>query len=252
MTFGSITLLVALVAAEIPTPVALSSPDLGQLVKQIIIENVPLVIDEKKGWGDQAHVFDGFKMTGKGFKARMEPRKKLVNHGLWKHYRVTVVDPPRDLVIRFPRMEYLKGKGIAFTVEVLVHAHGYFNMQQHSNGLQVFSAATEAEMDLRIVLEGFIGVRVEPTNWFPDLFLQPRVDRVTLELPNVDVERFGKMKGKLVHETGDSFRRLLEDMLNDKEDKVPEKINKEIANKWDEGTLKISLTDYLRSQKIKP
>ncbi|MBX9652166.1 hypothetical protein K2Y11_00960 [bacterium] len=252
MTIGCITLLIAILASEIRSPAPLPSPDLGQLVKQIIIENVPLIIDEKKGWGDQAHIFDGFKVSGKGFKARMEPRKKLVNHGLWKHYRITVIDPPRDLVVRFPRMEYLKGKGIAFTVEVLVHAHGYFNMQQHSNGVQVFSAATEAEMDLRIVLEGMIGIRIEPTNWLPDLLLQPRVDRVTLELPNIDVERFGKLKGRLVHETGDSFRRLLEDKLNDKEDKVPAKINKEIAKKWDEGILKISLTNYLRSQNITP
>jgi hypothetical protein len=252
MTLGYITILVGALAAEIQPPASPPSPDLGELVKRIIIENVPLLLEEKKGWGDQAHIFDGFKVTGKGLKARMEPRKKLVNHGLWKHYRIAVVDPPRDLVIRFPRMQYLKGKGIAFTVEVLAHAHGYFNMQQHSNGLQVFSAATEAEMDLRIVLEGLVGVRVEPTHWFPDLFLQPRVDRVTLELPNIDVERFGKMKGKVVHETGDSFRRLLEDKLNDKEDKVPEKINKEISKKWNEGTLKISLTDYLRNQKITP
>jgi len=254
MAFGLITLLASLLTAEFPapSPSPLPSPELGEMVKQIIIENVPLVIDEKKGWGDQAHIFDGFKMSGKGLKVRMEPRKKLVNHGLWKHYRVNVVDPSRDLVIRFPRMEYQKGQGIAFTVEVLVHAHGYFNMQQHSNGIQVFSAATDAEMDLRIVLEGTIGVRLEPTEWFPDLFLQPRVQRVTLQLPNIDVERFGKMKGKLVHETGDSFRRLLEDKLNDQEEKIPEKINKQIAKKWNEGTLKISLTDYLRHQKITP
>ena len=253
MISGLVAILFSMVAAEnLPSAVRPPSPELGELVKQIVIENVPLVIDEKKGWGDQAHIFDGFRVSGKGLKARMEPRKKLVNHGLWKHYRVTVTDPPRDLVIRFPRMEYRKGEGILFTVEVLAHAHGYLNLQQHSNGVQLFSAATEAKIDVRVVLEGRVGVRLEPTSWVPDLFLEPRVERVYLELPNIDVERFGKMKGVVVHETGDQFRRLLEDKLNDQEDKLPEKINRQITKKWSEGTLKISLSDYLRTQKITP
>ena len=245
------TLLISLMGAEnSPAVVRTPSPELGELVKQIVIENVPLVIDEKKGWGNQAHIFDGFHMAGKGLKVRMEPKQKLVNHGLWKHYRITIVDPPHDLTIRFPRMEYQKGTGILFTVEVLAHAHGYFNMQQHSNGVQLFSAATEAKIDVRVVLEGRVGVKIEPNSWVPDLFLEPRVEKVYLALPNIDVERFGKMKGALVHETGDQFRRLLEDKLNDQEAKLPEKINRQITKKWSEGTLKISLSDYLKTQKI--
>ncbi len=78
-----------------------------------------------------------------------------------------------------------------------------------------------------------------------ELLLAPRIEKVELGITNIDIDRFGKLRGKIVHETADSFRRLVDDLVNDKEEKVLAQINREINKRWDEGTLRVPLTTWL-------
>lgn len=245
MEVGPLNLLVGLL------PIIISGAEpvapLGEFIKGMIVAQGPWLIEKREGWGDQVRIFDGFRIEGKGLKAKLTARKKPVNHGLWKHYKIWMDEPSRDLSVDFPTLEYVPDQGVRFVVEILAHMRGYVDLQQHSNGLQVFAAATDAQLDVRALVSGMVQVRWEATKLVPDLLLAPHVDDVRLELPNIDVERFGKLKGKLARETGDHFRKLLEDLLNDKDGKVTEKINREIGRRWEEGTLRLSATAFLAS-----
>ncbi len=130
------------------SPVA-PSPELGELVKAIIIKSGPIVVEDRPGWGDTVRVFDGFRVEGKGIKARMRPHKKEVQHGLWQHYRLTLADPASNLRIDFPKLQFVEGRGIEFIVDVHARLDAYANLQQHSNGLQLFAAASEGVVDVR-------------------------------------------------------------------------------------------------------
>lgn len=224
-----------------PTTAAPPDPALGRLVKAIVIDNTPLHWEERKGWGDQVHVFDGFRFTGKGLRVKAHVKKKAVNHGLWKYYRVEVVDPDKNLHVRFPKLDYIDGEGIRFVVVVDAHLVGYADFKQYNNGVKVFSAATEAEFDAQAIIEGTIGVAFVYNGWESEIQWTPKVESVQLELPNMDVQRFGKIKGPLAQETGDSFRKLLQRQLQKQEGKMTVKMNKAIQKKLDEGPLRLSL-----------
>lgn len=221
------------------------NPTLAELVKHIIVEKVPLQIEDRKGWGDQVHILSGLHVAGKGLKLRLEKKKKAVNHGLWQHYQISVVDPKNDLVIRFPRWEYQKGKGIDFRMELDARLRGYADFKQYSNGLHIFSAATEGDIDLKVSLDGVIAVNIVPGGWTADVHVTPKVHDMTLEIPNIDIERFGKIKGKLARETGDSFRKMIEKRLQEEEPELVDKINREIAKQWEGGTLRLSVDQVL-------
>jgi hypothetical protein len=118
-------------------------------------------------------------------------------------------------------------------------------LQQHANGLQLFAAASEGVVDVRTQLVGVVGVKLDTKGSGIELLLAPRIEKVEIGITNIDVDRFGKLRGKLVHETADSFRRLVDDLVNDKEEKVVTQINREINKRWDEGTLRVPLTTWL-------
>lgn len=226
------------------TPIA-PSPELGALVQGIVAESGPLRIEDRPGWGDTVRLFDGWKPEGRGLRMQLRIRQKEVPHGLWQHYRLQVVDPARDLQIRFPRLQFVPGRGIEFIIEIDARLDAYANIQQHANGLQLFAAATEGLVDTRIRLTGVVGVTLDPQRGGWDLLLAPQVEQVELAITNIDVDRFGKLRGRLVHETGDSFRRLLDDLVDDNEEKVVRQINREIDKRWEQGTLRVPLTRWL-------
>lgn len=242
-------LLAGAALAAAPASAATPHPALGEIVKSMVVEHVPLVVEERKGWGDQVRIFDGLKFSGKGVKIKADVRKKSVNHGLWRHYRLCCVQPERDLSIEFPRLEYVEGTGVVF--EVLVHARmrGYADFKQYSNGVKVFSAATEGDVDLTARIEGSIAVRIVPNGLWSEVHLTPKVDAVSLDLPNIDVERFGKIRGDLARETGDGFRKMIERRLHKKEPSLTAKVNRAIQKELDQGSLRLSLQEFLGAKR---
>src|SRR5438552_9725921 len=66
---------------------------LSELLTGIIVEIIPREFEDKKHWGMQTAVFDGLKFSGQGLNIKARRREKLVNHGTWKMYRVTLVEP---------------------------------------------------------------------------------------------------------------------------------------------------------------
>jgi hypothetical protein len=226
-------------------PAAGPVPPSPELVKAIIVKSGPIVVEDRPGWGDTVRIFDGFQVEGKGIQARVRPRKKEVHHGLWQHYRISLRDPINDLRIEFPKLEFVTGRGVEFVIDIQARLDAYANLQQHANGLQLFAAASEGVVDVRTQLVGVVGVKLDTKGSGIELLLAPRIEKVEIGITNIDVDRFGKLRGKLVHETADSFRRLVDDLVNDKEEKVVTQINREINKRWDEGTLRVPLTTWL-------
>lgn len=237
------SLAVAAQAGSVP------SPSLGEIVKAMVADNVPLSAEERKGWGDQVRVFDGLHFSGQGFKVKAEVRKKSVNHGLWQYYRVWVEDACRDLSVEFPRLEYVEHEGIRFAVVLRAHLHAYGDVKQYSNGLKLFSGATEAEFDVTVRVEGLIGVAIVPKGLQSELRLTPQVESVGIDLPNIDVERFGRIKGDVAREMGDKFRKILERRLQHEEPDVKSKVNRAIQKRLDDGSLTLTLQDLVRTKK---
>ena len=146
---------------------------------------------------------------------------------------------------RFPRLEFVTNRGVEFIVDIHARLDAYANLQQHANGLQLFAAASEGIVDVRTRLVGIIGVTIDAKQKGLEIQLAPRIDDVEIGITNIDIDRFGKLRGKIVHETADSFRRLVDDLINDKEEKIVAQINREINKRWDEGTLRVPLTNWL-------
>jgi hypothetical protein len=87
---------------ESPQPEADS---LSEMLREAILDNLRGEYEESDDWGNMKTV-ERYRIKGKGLDLRLEKRAKEVKHGLWKQYRVTIVDPSQNLHARVANLRY--------------------------------------------------------------------------------------------------------------------------------------------------
>ena len=73
----------------------MSSADLllANSLASIVREAIPREYDKQKNWGHTKRITTGVTADGPIYKLKLHRRKKYVNHGTWKHYRVWLPKP---------------------------------------------------------------------------------------------------------------------------------------------------------------
>src|SRR3954464_414670 len=77
---------------------------IAQLVTPLIAEAVPREFEGKKDWGKTKVVTTGLHSDGNFFKFDIHRQTSEVNDGIWKKYRVTLIEPEKNLQIRIDDM----------------------------------------------------------------------------------------------------------------------------------------------------
>ena len=116
-------LLVGGARGQVPEPnlaaPAKTDSDLDRLITKLVLESIPHTFTDTKKWGQQAERFDGFKRERNGLKLRVSKRKKMVNHGDWKKYSVSLRDTEEKFAIAVKDMRELPNNSVGFNVEFL-------------------------------------------------------------------------------------------------------------------------------------
>jgi hypothetical protein len=76
-----------------------------------------------------------------------------------------------------------------------------------------------------------IQTETRPNRLIPDVVLDPRINRISLALSNLDVRRIGEIRGDVAEAIGDGSRRFIEDLLKAQEGRVLTKANEAIDKK---------------------
>jgi hypothetical protein len=80
----------------------------------------------------------------------------------------------------------------------------------------------------------------------PDIEFRPKVTAAHVELVSFRVHRISQIGGPMAKHLGNGLRELLEDKLRDYDDKLVEKINKQIEKQ--QSKLHISLQDWIATR----
>ncbi|HEY6564390.1 MAG TPA: hypothetical protein VIY86_07820, partial [Pirellulaceae bacterium] len=78
----------------------------------------------------------------------------------------------------------------------------------------------------------------------PDLVIEPVVEQAQLRMTSFKLTRFSKADGPIIRELGDGLEPILEAVIEDKNQKLADKLNRAIAKKKDE--FRLSATDTLQ------
>jgi hypothetical protein len=218
---------------------ALSTANIEALAKQILVECLPAKFEENKDWGKQVERPD-LKFHGRGLNIRVEARKKSVNHGLWKAYKVFLVNPKEQLTFRIVDLKVQPDHRMTFTLQASVPVTAEGTVQEWSYGFKLFGVTAEAEAIAVAALECEIRARFSEKSFFPELIIQPKVNAAKLSVRDFRVKRIGEIGGTLTKELTSEVRRIVERAIHKEEHKLPEKANAAVRKKHPEGKITVS------------
>lgn len=204
------------------------------MLTAITLENLPHEYEDTKHWGQTKEVFDGLTIHRDGLRIKTKRRTKHVKHGTWRRYRLTLVEPSKNLFVRVDDLhDRGHGKvGFHMTVAAKVRAEG--RLTEWRRGVQLVSLSAEGEGQVELGIECQMGIVLDPSNLPPDVILTPEVTDAELIVPSFRVVRISKVEGPLADELGHSLRGILMHALDDKKEKLVHRVNRQIAKHEDQ------------------
>jgi len=233
-------------AADSSTSEAASQGSLSGLIATIIRENLPDQYESKDGWGETKEVWAGVDVRRDGWQIKTKRRKKQVNHGTWKLYRVRIVEPEKELHIDLQNIRELPNGRVEFDLTADARLEVFARLAQWELGVQLISLSVNAEARTQFRVRCNLGLKLDPTRLPPDVLLDPLVNQADLRLVDFRVKRISQIGGSVARELGDQARSLLDKELAKQNEKLPGKINRQIEKNRDQ--LRLSVQDLLTSR----
>jgi hypothetical protein len=212
------------------------------LATSIVRDQIPLEHEDTRKWGSTKEVFDGWHVKADGLKVYTKRKWKSVNHGTWKRYRITQIDPEENIVVRIEDIREVGAGKVAFRVELKSKVNAYARLQTWKRGVRLASVSVDADADILLTADCVLGSRLDPTHLPPDIILQPEITDATLTLQRFEVNRISKVGGDVAEELGRGLRKILETKIEEKRPKIVSKINAKIAKSEDK--LRFSMHDF--------
>lgn len=223
-----------------------ASDDFNQLVTQLVLDGIPHTFTEAKDWGGQKERFDGFKRSRNGLRFNIETRKKLVNHGTWKKYDVSLRNPKSEFAVSINNMRELADDRIRFDIDVGAHLNVSGRQSKWVKGVQLYSLSARGHAKLKLHLAVELVTTTDAKSFPPDLVFTPTVKTADITLEEFRIDRVGKAGGEFAQQVSKKIRPILESKIAEKEKGLAKKLNAKIAKKQDR--LRLPIADALGSK----
>ncbi len=225
-----ITALVLVLPTVFAYPLVACADDAGEqslseMVRQILLDNVPRDFAGDNDWGRQREVASGLKFDRSGGRLKVERRTKEVNDGLWTNYHVTLVDPTQNLRVKIAGLRRVGPGRLAFQVFLSAQLDGEARYERWRRGIKMLNFKADAGSTIEAVLDCEVALRIAPGAFLGDLLIEPKVNGVRLALVDIDLERVSRIDGAVAEELGDRLRRALERGLRGRETEIADKLN---------------------------
>jgi hypothetical protein len=213
--FVAAAIVKAMAGPSLATLTGITPEMISQLVTPLIAEAVPREFEGKKDWGKTKTVTTGLHSDGNFFRFDIHREKKEVNDGIWKTYRVTLIDPDKNLEIRISDMQRLDSGRYALTLFVAAKVHGWARAIVYEHGVHVISLDAEGDTSIRLWIDAEVGVEtVESSTFIPGLELRPVVTDARLKFDDFKLTRISDVRGAVAKELGDLLRKELQKKLS--------------------------------------
>jgi hypothetical protein len=183
------------------------------MVARLIHGAIPLEYERKKDWGATTEIPVGVRVDGKPFHWHFHRRTKEVDHGVWKHYKVRILDPQKDLAVTVSNLRPLSAGRAATTLQIDAKIDVWARAKVYEYGVHVIALEVEGDTHVRLVIDGELGVRIQSIDGLPGMVLDPKANASRAVLENFHIRRVSNANGPLVRELSDSVRKLLAEEL---------------------------------------
>lgn len=218
-------------------------PTWSQLSRAILLTAIPDKYQDKKHWDKTREVFDGVRVQQRGLNIRVSEKKRTVNHGSWYMYTVRFPKPEQNVSLLIDQVQAQGPSRFTFAIHIKlkqIQLHGQF--EQWILGVKGlnFDVESEVEVHMHALVQLEIDTDHRKGSLLPDLVLKPSIQKIRLDLVDVNTRRIGRVGGDIAEELGDSSRKLFEDLIHSQEGRVVKKANEAIQKKRDALRLPMS------------
>lgn len=226
----------AAISESLPVPAATNAGAAPEVVSAVasalIAESIPREYERSKDWGRTKRITTGLRSSGNFFEFDIHRRKTEVKHGVWKKYRVTLVEPDKNLTVRIENVRSTGQGQIALSLYVTAKVHGWARAKVYDRGIHIIALEAEGETSVRLWLDAQIAIESVRSNAFlPGIAIRPVVSGARLALDDFRLTRISDLRGAIAHELGDGLRHVIEDELAGP--KLVAKLNRSIEKRRD-------------------
>ncbi len=224
------------------------SPGLDRILTQIVLDNMPHQYTDEKKWGSQKKRWDGIRLRrdDDGGKLETERKYKMVNHGTWKKYSASLIDPNQEFTAELKNMSSLPSGATRFDLEFSAHLKLDARQSKWVNGLQLYSFNADGHARIRLRIACEMQVTMDISRFPPDLIFAPTVTDADIVVDEFRLDRISKAGGEFAQQATRSARKILDEKIEEKETKLVKKLNENLDKHKDD--LRISIADAIKSK----
>ena len=211
--------------AELTTQAA--SDSLAKMFAQLVEQAIPREYEKRKDWGRTKNVTTGIRTDG----LRIHRRKKPVKHGVWKHYKVRLIEPEKTLAVRIDNFRPVEGGRVGFSLTLDAKFDLWARVKVYQYGVHLIALETVGDATIDLAIDCEIGLNLTTPAGRPGVAIDPRVVDARLDITDFHLHRVSNAKGPIIRELGEEFPRLIERELQGP--KLVAKLNKAIDKKRD-------------------
>jgi len=219
---------------------------LQRLATAILLENLPETYEDDRKWGMTKRRWDGLKVRADGLKIRTKRRWKEVNHGTWKRFKITQIDPQENFDFAVGQTRTLEDGRVQFPVRLTSKINAYARLSRWNRGIRVASVSLDADARVTVVALCRLDVDLDPSKFPPDVILQPEIVDADIQISRFDVNRISHFDGPIARELGGNLKQVLEQKIEEKRPKLVQRINRQIVKHEDD--LRLSLHDAIKER----
>jgi hypothetical protein len=243
-----VVLLIAIAPSSYLLPATAADDDtanspLAQTLSRLLRDAVPSEYEKQKDWGAMKQITVGIRPAGKLSDPHLKRRKKTVNHGVWKHYKLRLIEPEKNLVVQIWNLRSLPSGRMGFTVHLEAKLDAWSRAKVYEYGVHIISLEMESDALVKIDLAGEVGLQVTSVNGSPALAVQPSIKDAHLTLADFHLRRVSNARGPIIHELGAGLKDFAEDEINGPQ--LADKLNRAIDQKRDRLTF--TMGDWIKS-----
>jgi hypothetical protein len=220
-------------ATQSPTATASDQPPaaLADTLSNLLRDAIPLHYDKQKDWGATREIIAGYRVDGKPFHYHVHRRKRAVEHGVWKHYKLRVVDPGKTLRLRVRDLRPIAPGRMAFTLDLESKLDAWARAKVYQYGVHIIALEVEGDVTMRLEIKGEIALTAMVVDGSAAIAAHPVVTDARLALDELHIRRVSNARGPIVRELSEGIAAIAEEELNGP--KLTARLNRAIEKKRD-------------------
>ena len=220
--------------------------EIDELLTGLVLKHLPHDFAEDKDWGRQAERFDGLKVRRKGLEIRTKRKKKMVNHGSWKKYNVSLLNPKEKFAVSIKNMREIPDEKLAFDLHCRSDLKIDARLKKWIKGVQLYSLSVDGKATVSLVVTIELETVLDFSRFPPDLIFRPVATAADLNVEEFRIDRISKVGGEVAQQATAWAREALDKKIAGEEVKLVKKINESL--KKEAPKLRLSLHDAVSSK----